>query len=400
MLRYTFLLLGFMMYSCTTQSTFDHPWDEILTSGSAVFNRVIDSLDHYEVQVLYTQIDHGDSGDVILTSHPLHIDNDRYYYPASTVKMPTAFLAIEYINELATQNPEIDLYTRLAFDSIAPPQTQEILDSTSSSSYPNVAHYIEKIFSVSDNNAYNRLYELMGQDYINERLQEKGIFNNSKIVHRVGVGGFDTEANRYTNPYQILSEDEDELYALYRDYPIVDGVRKGIGRYDDNLDSILYEPFDFSHKNFISVTELQQSLIRVIYPELYDSTEQYNITSGQLEFLRETMTKTPDQYPHLEDQSDYYDSYVKFLMYGDSKDPIPDHIKISNKVGWAYGYLTDCAYIEDTQRDIRFFLTATIHVNKNQIYNDGVYEYDSIGIPFLAELGRQVYNYELTRSKH
>ena len=87
-------------------------------------------------------------------------------------------------------------------------------------------------------------------------------------------------------------------------------------------------------------------------------------------------------------------------MYGDSEEPIPDHIEIANKVGWAYGYLTDCAYIRDTQRDISFFLTATIHVNSNQIYNDGIYEYDSIGMPFLAELGRQVYDYELQRHGH
>ena len=28
--------------------------------------------------------------------------------------------------------------------------------------------------------------------------------------------------------------------------------------------------------------------------------------------------------------------------------------------------------------------------NKNQIYNDGVYEYDTVGIPFLAALGRKL----------
>ena len=42
-------------------------------------------------------------------------------------------------------------------------------------------------------------------------------------------------------------------------------------------------------------------------------------------------------------------------------------------------------------------LTATILVNKDGIFNDDNYEYDEIGIPFLAELGRQLYNYELSR---
>lgn len=402
MVRYALLFVGFTMFCCTYQSNFDSPWDKILTSDSEVFNRVVDSLDHYEVQVLYTQIDK-EEGVIKLTSHSLHINENRYFYPASTVKMPTAILSLEFINELRQDHSEVDMNTRIKYDSIAPPQTPESLDSTSSTGYPNVAHYIEKVFSVSDNNAYNRLYELMGQDYINQRLQEKGVFNKSKIKHRVGILGFDTEANRYTNPYQLLNEngetlyEQNELYALYQDYPIVDAALKGIGRYDDDLDRVIYEPFDFSHKNFISIPELQQSLIRVVYPELYDSTQQYMITEDQRSFLLRTMKKTPDQYPYLHGQLDYYDSYVKFFMYGDSKDPIPDHLEIANKVGWAYGYLTDCAYIRDTQRDISFFLTATIHVNSNQIYNDGIYEYDSIGMPFLAELGRQVYDYELER---
>jgi len=35
--------------------------------------------------------------------------------------------------------------------------------------------------------------------------------------------------------------------------------------------------------------------------------------------------------------------------------------------------------------------------NGNGIFNDGVYEYDELGVPFLAELGRQVYQHELKR---
>ena len=72
---------------------------------------------------------------------------------------------------------------------------------------------------------------------------------------------------------------------------------------------------------------------------------------------------------------------------------MPNHITIHNKVGFAYGYLTDCAYIVDSKEEVEYFLTATIHVNENQTYNDGVYEYDKIGIPFLGELGRLVHDY-------
>ena len=90
------------------------------------------------------------------------------------------------------------------------------------------------------------------------------------------------------------------------------------------------------------------------------------------------------------DRNEYYDGYVKFFMFGDSEEPMPEHFKIYNKVGYAYGTLTDCAYIKNTKTKREFILTGTIHVNENQIFNDDNYEYESIGIPFLAELGRQL----------
>ena len=95
------------------------------------------------------------------------------------------------------------------------------------------------------------------------------------------------------------------------------------------------------------------------------------------------------------DTKEYYDGYVKFFMYGDTKETIPDNIKIYSKSGLAYGYLTDNAYIVDEKNNIEFFLSATIHVNENGIYNDDNYEYDEIGLPFLAELGRIIYQHEL-----
>jgi len=78
---------------------------------------------------------------------------------------------------------------------------------------------------------------------------------------------------------------------------------------------------------------------------------------------------------------DQWDSYVKFFLFGDKKDTMPDHIRIFNKVGDAYGYLTDCAYVVDYDNRVEFLLTVAVSVNANQIYNDGVYEYDIDRIP-------------------
>jgi hypothetical protein len=78
---------------------------------------------------------------------------------------------------------------------------------------------------------------------------------------------------------------------------------------------------------------------------------------------------------------------------------MPKHIKIYNKVGYAYGTLTDNAYIKDTKNNIDFMLTATILVNSDEVFNDDAYEYDEVGIPFLAQLGRELYQLELKRKR-
>ncbi len=379
------------------------PLQAALLDAPTFVNDMIDSS-QYEIQIIYTQIERDPEGTPYLTSFFINRDDDKYFYPASTVKMPVAFLALQKINELKNENPKIDKSSRLSFGTSHPTQSPEVIDSSSNTGYPQVRHYIEQIFSVSDNNAYNRLYEFLGQDYINEELRDKGVFRNSRIRTRVGISGFDTEANRFSNPVTIMDKDGSALYeqegyeAIYNQFVALEKTDKGVGFFDDDLDSVIYKPFDMSEKNFINLTDLEGALRRVIFPAIFSEEERYNLSSEDYAFLDEVMPKTPLDFDfHQDHADDYYDSYVKFFYNGDSKKPIPDHIKIYNKVGWAYGTLTDCSYIKDIKNNIDFFLTATVLVNENQIFNDGEYEYESKGLPFLSALGKTIYNYELTK---
>ena len=75
---------------------------------------------------------------------------------------------------------------------------------------------------------------------------------------------------------------------------------------------------------------------------------------------------------------------------GSEKKPIPEHIRIYNKVGDAYGFLTDVAYIVDTRNKVEFLLSATIYCNEDGIFNDDKYDYDSLGFPFLKHVGEVI----------
>jgi hypothetical protein len=104
------------------------------------------------------------------------------------------------------------------------------------------------------------------------------------------------------------------------------------------------------------------------------------------------------QYPNYD--SSYHDAYVKFLLYGAEKGSLPKNIRIFNKVGDAYGQLTDVAYVVDFQNKIEFFVSATIYCNQDGVLNDDQYDYQSTGFPFMKNLGKLLYDHELLRKKN
>jgi len=93
------------------------------------------------------------------------------------------------------------------------------------------------------------------------------------------------------------------------------------------------------------------------------------------------------------------DAYCKFLYWGSDTGRLPKDIRIFNKVGDAYGFLTDVSYFVDFNKKIEFMLSATIYCNKDGILSDDKYDYDKVGYPFMKQLGRMIYQYELKRKK-
>ena len=87
-------------------------------------------------------------------------------------------------------------------------------------------------------------------------------------------------------------------------------------------------------------------------------------------------------------------------VYGSGKNEVINpNIRIFNKVGDAYGFLLDNAYIVDFEKGIEFMLTTVLLCNNDQIFNDDKYDYDTIGFPFMKNLGQLIYNHELTRKR-
>jgi hypothetical protein len=44
-------------------------------------------------------------------------------------------------------------------------------------------------------------------------------------------------------------------------------------------------------------------------------------------------------------------------------------------------------------------LSATIYCNSDEIVNDDKYDYETVGFPFMKNLGRLIYDYESKRTR-
>ncbi|WP_446050662.1 serine hydrolase [Zobellia laminariae] len=352
------------------------PLEAILTSTTPKIKRVMDSLDQHEVQIRYTQINR--TGDEVhFTDFDFQVDSSNYFYPASTAKLPTAVVALSRLNQMDS----LSLNTRFYVEG-------DSIETTFS-------EVISQIFAVSDNDANNRLIEFLGQDTINTVLRRTGVAP-IRIWQRLGSD----DDNATTKPLIIYENDSTVrmLSKKINTYPKplkLKNIKKGKGFYEE--DSLMTEAFDFSLKNYYPIETQDALLKRIIFPETFAENERFNMSEEQRNFLLSTMYTVPRKIGY--DSKEYNDSYCKFFIYGDKKENIPENIKIYNKVGVAYGTLTDCAYIKDTENNVEFMITATLLVNKNGIFNDDTYEYEEVGIPFLAELGRQLYAYELKRKQ-
>ncbi len=374
----------------------DFSFSEILSKND-LLKSVTANSKKYSIQIIYTQIKRDSDGKPNFKTYTYLVDSSNYFYCASLVKLPTAILALEKMNEL-----HLDKNLIMFTDSANSCQHTVKKDTTSVNRYPSIAQYIKRMFLISDNFAYGRVYEFLGVDYIHNRLSNLG-YKNIRIVNRFDGGCIGSE-HTSTNPISFYSDDL-KLQYLQKQQTSLTSYSHPLGKvtvgkaYINSKNKKINSPKDFSGMNYMSLQNIHTLLQRLIFNDYYPIGNQYHLTKNDQSFLIDYLTRYPRESKHpTYNTKEYFDSYKKYFIYGDSKKPITDTtLKITNIVGQSYGFMVDCAYIQNQTKHIEFMLSAVIYTNANEIINDGKYEYNSIALPYMAELGRQVYNYELKK---
>ena len=347
----------------------------------------------FELQVLYTRIDRRPGAAPLLAHFQHGLAPERWFAPASLVKLPVAALALERVQQLAPRGVGADTAFTLRG---APPCAQAAAAETES-----VARAIRRMFVVSENEPYKRLYELLGQDLMHARLAALGC-PMSRIIARIAACA--PAANRATGALDFIDADGRTLVRIdaasspiERRFPH-GRAQKGSAWVERGKSTP--GPRDFSTSNFMPLDEAHRLLIAVVLPEAVAPAQRFDLAPAAHDYLRHCMGMLPAECADpVYAAADYKPTHAKYLLGGAGQATLPDGVRSFNKVGRSFGYLADCAYISDAARGAEFFLSASLYVNADDVVGDGRYEYAEQGWPFLAALGRAALEFDVARPR-
>lgn len=375
--------------------------DSLLKTTFTSYGNVLSQPTKYKLQVVYTQINRDENNEPAFKEFKFH-PYKEYFYPASTVKLPVSLVALLKLQELKEKG--IGLETSMITDSAYYCQRKISSDTTTASDFPSVGNYIKKMLLVSDNAACARTYEFIGCDYLHKKLEDIG-YQNIRITNRLD-GSCLGDTAKVTPPIYFLSEKNDTIYKqplTFPDYKKTHPIDNSkVGKQYVGLDGKRNAgPKDFSLHNYLPLSDLHDMMRRIIFNNHLKGNDKLQLTDENWKFMVKQLGMMPKEsnYPKY-DKKTYYDSFKKYFMYGSAVATIKgDSVRMFNIVGRAYGFLIDCAYIVDFKNKVEFLLSSSIYVNERDVIGSGKYEYDQIGLPFLRDLSKTIYNYERNRVK-
>jgi len=248
------IFLFCFVFGCNSKPVNSNLLREILQeSKEPIIKKVLSDLDSHEVQILFTRIHRDSLGLPKFERHTFQENAKQYFYPASTVKLPVAILALQKIRKLQSQG--IPITPETPFMVFSSKNVIVKSDTTHPKNNLTIAHLIKKIFLVSDNSAYNYLFDFIGKDFANNAIHKIGI-TNFNLSHK-----FSDAENKNSTPRFIFFNQNGD--TIYNQAPMIsnqkiknthlDEVLKGKGYVKEG--AVIEEPMDFSEKNYVSIVD-------------------------------------------------------------------------------------------------------------------------------------------------
>lgn len=359
------------------------PWlDRALRAADPRWEAWLADAEALRLQILVTVVD----GSGAFQTHELRADAE-YFYPASAIKTFLAVAALRVLSE--RQGEDIPLGSRIVRcrddkPGCEPPREDEAKDQDAGDERKKheklyVGEEINKMLSYSDNDSYNRLYDIVGHHELNEEVAQMG-FGGVRFHHRMSAPA---DKSRTTLRVVVRPPGKRELIFAKRKSTF-DPEPAPVGKLDvgtsyrDEKRGTVDEPLSFAKKNYVSLRDLQRMNVSLLFPDRKEAAP-LGLSEAQRAHILKAMTTRLQSKKHAAEHSPISPGVVDVMG--------EDRIRYVGKSGRAYGFHLDNAFIEDKMTGRAFFVTATVYSNPNGVMNDDDYGYDETTRPLLASLG-------------
>jgi hypothetical protein len=371
--------------------------ERVLAGGGATLGAVIATPETYRFQVLYGIVRQGASPS--LERHG-HRADAEYFFPASSMKVPIALASYDRLAVL--RNAGRPALTRDAMLRIFP-------SNEGSDPYvTTLARETWRALIVSDNFSANRLLGFVGHRELHETLWALGL--SSARIHSGFATGAEIDpatvsprielasAQASTAPKAAGSPEESpkreaagSIAARRSDLvlPPTNATSLSIGEAVIVDGRKVVGPLSFADKNAMRLRDLQDTLVRIMRPELLPPTARADAASkDDLAYLQQALGTLPSESGLAGfDRNVVADYQLIPFLRGIERVRARGHFQIFSKVGQAFGFLIANAYVVDKDTGRSFFLTAAVFANPDGTMNDDQYAYDTIAFPALADVG-------------
>jgi hypothetical protein len=318
-------------------------------------------------------------------------DPQQYFYPASSIKLCGAIAALLRLNAhnrahgtTTGLDDRLVIEPRFAGDRRVDADPGNVVDGSLT-----VGHALRKLFLASDNAAYNHCFDLCGQDGLNRAMWDAG-FASVRLWHRLSESRTPKEhgVTRQVQVGDVVFAARDAAIALRND-----GWRElEVGHAYLEAGKQVDRPMSFADKNAISLRDLQDVLVEVVRPEIDTGKRGFpGLSVGQRAFLIQALGEFPRESANPRyDVARHPDHDCKFVLRGVRAVLGGDHVRVYDKIGRAYGFSVENAWLEDPRSGAGCFLAVVLYTNPDGVLNDDRYGYESIADPFLDGVGAAI----------
>jgi hypothetical protein len=261
------LLIGCSFSSDPIKSAFKK--DEFL-------KKIEKDKDKYELQIAFTEISRNKDGEPIFKDFEFQVDENKYFYPASTTKLPIVVLTLDKINKLRSSGINITLKSKILISSNHSEKNEIQTDTITS-----FQNLIADVFLVSDNYSSNILIDFIGYNYFNTKMSQAG-FKNTYLNHKFNPDPYvNIDWLIKTVDKQLISSNQDQIIVTANQN--ISGLKKGENKFQDGR--IVSGSLDFSQKNRHSIRDMHNLLKRIIFPSKLDKENVFNLNVEDFDFL-------------------------------------------------------------------------------------------------------------------